>query len=175
MSHVTDEKFCDGDPVWVWNCGAYYPGVVESLTPELDSAMIRWAAQADGVPADANTRVSLDDMRPFADGLLIGITNTVEEMYYQQMLAEGFDNVLERGTGRRPSPAAKANSSAAAMLLSSIAPTDLFRNVAATSSDAKKTKLTKKTKKRKEVNVISCCTLATWSLHPVRAASCDMN
>ena len=172
MSHVTDEKFCEGDPVWVWNCGAYYPGVVESLTPALDSAMIRWAAQADGVPADANTRVSLDDMRPFADGLLIGITNTVEEMYYQQMLAEGFDNVLERGTGRRPSPAAKANSSAAAMLLSSIAPTDLFRKVAATSSDAKKTKMTKK---RKEVNVISCCTLATWSLHPARAASCDMN
>jgi hypothetical protein len=174
MSHVTDEKFCDGDPVWVWNCGAYYPGVIESLTPELGSAMIRWAAQAAGVPADANTRVSLDDVRPFAAGLLIGITNTVEEMYYQQMLTEGFDNVLERGTGCRTgrSPAAKTNSSAATVLLSSTAPIGLFRNVDTISSEANKTN------KRKEVNAIPYCLLATACsllnvcillvLHPVR-------
>ena len=173
MSCVTDEKFCDGDPVWVWTFGAYYPGVIESLTtePGTCSAMIRWAAEAEDVPAAASTRVLLDDMKPFADGLHLGITTTVEEVFYPQMLAEGFDHVLERcaGSRTRPLSVAKANLSTAAMLPSMNLSTDRFHNVEPIPFK------TTKTKKRKQVKAIRCCVLAAQILHPAQPAPCEMN
>ena len=99
MAHAAEHAFRCGDPVWVWTFGAYYPGVVASIEPPWST--IRWPSQGEDIEPAANENVRLGELKPYGDGIRLKITKTVEDMYYQEMIKEGFEDVLARSAGTR--------------------------------------------------------------------------